>query len=97
MRTREQYIHVAPTRSGASSFWNPRPVLPLQAELRLGFQQKTRGMESLEPEGEAPTSFFLILHRLYSRILTSLQVAVDHLAEPETALQDLTTLHNQAH
>ena len=54
-------------------------------------------MEKLEPEGEAPTSFFLILHRLSSRILTSLQVAVDHLAEPETALQDLTTLHNQAH
>ena len=50
-----------------------------------------------ESEDEAQTSFFLILHRLYSRILTSLQVAVDHLAEPETALQDLTTLHNQAH
>ena len=50
-----------------------------------------------ESEDEAQTSFFLILHRLYSRILTSLQVAVDHLAEPETALQDLTTLHDQAH
>ena len=48
-------------------------------------------------DDEAPTSFFLILHKLYSNILTSLQVAVDHLAEPETALQDLTTLHNQAH
>ena len=87
---------LAPNSSGVSSLCR-RPVLPLQAELRLGFQQKTRGMEILEPEGEAPTSFFLILHRLYSRILTSLQVAVDHLAEPETALQDLTTLHNQAH
>ena len=59
---------------------------------------RKRGMDnSSESEDEAQTSFFLILHRLYSRILTSLQVAVDHLAEPETALQDLTTLHNQAH
>ena len=41
--------------------------------------------------------FFPILHKLYSRILASLQVAMDHLAEPETALQDLTTLHDQVH
>ena len=40
---------------------------------------------------------FPILHKLYSRILASLQVALDHLAEPETALQDLTTLHDQVH
>jgi len=69
-----------------------------QHELKLfswPFQQK-RGMED-QFDDEAPTSFFLILHKLYSNILTSLQVAVDHLAEPETALQDLTTLHDQAH
>ena len=69
--------------------------LPLKT---LGRQPNPhRRMGKAELEGEAPTSFFLILHKLYSRILTSLQVAVDHLAEPETALQDLTTLHNQAH
>ena len=45
----------------------------------------------------SPQSFFSILHKLYSKILASLQVALDHLAEPETALQDLTTLHNQVH
>ena len=51
----------------------------------------------IDTRDEAPPSFSLLLLKLYASILTSLQETVDHLAEPETALQDLAVLHDQVH
>ena len=52
---------------------------------------------TVQDRAESPSSFFLFLLTLYDRIVTSLQLTVDHLAEPEMALQNLSSLHKQAH
>ena len=50
----------------------------------------------LQAQADTPMSFFPLLLNLYDRILTSLQLTVDHLGQGESALQDLTVLQDQA-
>ena len=77
--------------------FDDEPEVPPEALTRRRTTPRRRAVARVaELLDESPIPpFFPILHKLYSRILASLQVAMDHLAEPETALQDLTTLHDQ--
>ena len=79
--------------------FDDEPEVPPEALTRRRTTPRRRAVARVaELLDESPIPpFFPILHKLYSRILASLQVAMDHLAEPETALQDLTTLHDQVH
>ena len=79
--------------------FDDEPEVPPEALTRRRTTPRRRAVARVaELLDESPIPpFFPILHKLYSRILASLQVALDHLAEPETALQDLTTLHDQVH